>query len=253
MQAQIQSLTTAFGAFMAAQAQAPATPGGVSVVSAPPTPSVVSAPMVSPAPREPSVAAGSSVAAAPTPLGASASASDVSAPRRESPAPVAVPAVAASGPPAAPSPPVRGFFSDSGDLPRLWEGGPPQRIPVPDWSLDGNQSYAGLPAPTGPVFNMWPEGAPPPETGAPVAVAGPSRPPSTSGPARPPVVPVPPASVSVPTPASAPAPSASRSLAAVVRATGQDPRATRAADSLRELSQGDRDRAPSVVHATPAE
>eukprot|EP00899_Mesostigma_viride_P016013 jgi/Mesvir1/24412/Mv11077-RA.1 len=90
-----------------------------------------------------------------------------------------------------------------------------------------------------------------PETGAPAAEAGPSRPPAASGPTRPPVVPAPSASVPVPTPSSAPVPSAPRSLAAVVRSSGSDPRATRAADSLRELSEGDRDRAPSVVHATP--
>eukprot|EP00899_Mesostigma_viride_P001319 jgi/Mesvir1/11188/Mv25487-RA.1 len=245
MQAQIQSLTTAFGAFLAAQAQVPATPAG----SAPPTPSVAPATTASPAPPlAPAVAVVPAAAATPA---ASAPVTAVPAPTRESPAPVTAPAVAASEPPPAQSQPSRGFFGDTSGLPRLWEGGPPQRIPVPDWSLDGSQSYAGLPVPTGPIFNMWPEGAPATETGAPASVAGPSRPPLASGPARPSAVSVSPASVSAPAPASTPAPSASLSLAAVVRSTGQDPRATRASDSLRELSQGDRDRAPSVVHATP--
>eukprot|EP00899_Mesostigma_viride_P024480 jgi/Mesvir1/5216/Mv25542-RA.1 len=236
---------------MAAQPHAPATPGGVSAAAVPPSPSVASTSTGPSVPREPSAAAVPSVAAAPTPSATSAPATDVPAPRRESAVPAAAPVAAASEPPTTSAPPSRGFFSDPGGLPRLWEGGPPQRIPVPDWSLDGNQSYAGLPVPTGPIFNMWPGGAPPPETGAPAAEAGPSRPPAASGPTRPPVVPAPSASVPVPTPSSAPVPSAPRSLAAVVRSSGSDPRATRAADSLRELSEGDRDRAPSVVHATP--
>eukprot|EP00899_Mesostigma_viride_P005445 jgi/Mesvir1/14901/Mv26263-RA.1 len=98
---------------------------------------------------------------------------------------------------------------------------------------------------------MWPEGAPPAETGAPAAVAGPSRSPAVAGPSRPPVAPAPSAPVQDPTPVSVPAPSAPRSLAAVVRASGIDHRSLRAADSLRELSQGNRERAPSVVHAMP--
>eukprot|EP00975_Prorocentrum_lima_P017033 3608625-Prorocentrum_lima.AAC.1 len=57
MQAQIQSLTAAFGAFMAAQAHAPATPGGVSAAAVPPSPSVASASTGPSVPREPSAAA----------------------------------------------------------------------------------------------------------------------------------------------------------------------------------------------------
>eukprot|EP00899_Mesostigma_viride_P017974 jgi/Mesvir1/26178/Mv26365-RA.1 len=89
---------------------------------------------------------------------------------------------------------------------------------------------------------MWPEGAPPAEAISSAAVAGPSRPPA---------VPAPSAPVQDPTPVSVPAPSAPRSLATVVRTSGVDQRALRAADSLWELSQGDRERAPSVVHFTP--